>query len=59
MMMKVDSVAECAVPPGAPSMIDTTLKGLTELGRMLQSCVPEWWVLASMQERTVTDNGKS
>jgi hypothetical protein len=48
MMLKVRSVAKCAVPPlpppGAPSITDTTLKGLNELGCLVQSCAPQWWV---------------
>jgi hypothetical protein len=48
MMTKGDSVAECAVPPGAPSMIDTTLKGITELGCLSQSCAPQWCVQAGL-----------
>lgn len=51
MMLKVRSVAECAVPPlpppGAPSIIDMTLNGLNELGRLVQSCAAQWWVQAS------------
>jgi hypothetical protein len=46
LMKQADSVAGCAVPPGAPSIIDTTLNGLKDLGRLLQLCAPEWWVLA-------------
>ena len=48
MMKKVESVAEYAVPPGAPSMTDTTLTGITELGRLSRSCAPQWWVQAGL-----------
>ena len=49
MMGSVGAVAECAVPPGAPSMVDTTLKGLTEMGHLLRSCAPmNWWVQAGL-----------
>ena len=41
--------------PGAPSIIDTTFNGLKDLGRLLQLCAPEWWVLALSHELTVTE----
>ena len=46
MAMTAGSVAKCAVPLGAPSMVDTTLKGYNELGCLLVSCAPHWWVQA-------------
>ena len=48
MTKNVDSVGEYAVPPGAPSMVDTTLKGLNELGCLLWSCAAQWWVQAGL-----------
>ena len=48
MMKKIDSVAECAVPPGGPSIIDTTLTGMIELGCLSRSCAPQWWVRAGL-----------
>jgi hypothetical protein len=47
------SVASCAVPPGGPSMVDTNLKGLKEMGRLLHFCGPDWWVLPSPHELAV------
>lgn len=43
---EADEVAMCSVPPGCPSMADTTVQGLTELGGIWQSCAPDWCVLA-------------
>ena len=45
-VMRADAVANCAVPPGAFSVIDTTLKGLTHLGCLLRVFGPAWWVCA-------------
>ena len=39
---EADEVAMCSVPPGCPSMADTTVQGLTELGGIWQSCAPDW-----------------
>ena len=46
MMMRADSVAKCAVPPGMPGMVDTTLKGFTGLGFLLRLGASHWWVQA-------------
>jgi hypothetical protein len=46
MMMKADSVAKCAVPPGMPGMVDTTLKGFTGLGSLLRLGASHWCVQA-------------
>ena len=35
-------VAECSVPPGCPSMADTTVQGLTELGGIWRMHAPDW-----------------
>jgi hypothetical protein len=43
-----DAVAECAVPPGAASVVATTLKGFTEMGRLAQSGAPNWCVQAGL-----------
>ena len=55
MMKQADSVAGCDVLPGASSIIDTTLNGLKDLGRLLQLFAPEWWVQALSHELTVTE----
>ena len=45
---EADKVAECSVPPGCPSMADTTVQGLTELGGMWRSCASDWCTLATV-----------
>ena len=52
-MKQTASVAECTVPPDCPSMVDTNLGSLREMGRLLQSCGPDWWVLPSPHQLVV------
>ena len=42
MVVQAHSVAECTVPAGAPSLIDTTLSGVHELSCLLHSYAPDW-----------------
>ena len=42
LVVEAHSVAECAVPMGAPSLIDTTLNGVHEMGCLLQWYAPDW-----------------
>lgn len=42
MMMDADMVAECSVPPGAPSQIDIVGMGFCQLGHLAREFADDW-----------------